>query len=63
MPIPVSATLSSNLSLVAIGRTCAAKSSGAISSSGSGAVAALSGTGRNTGSHTSSMWSKTTCSC
>ena len=62
MPIPVRADLSSNFSVVSMGRTCSAKRSGAISSAGRGAGSAPA-IGRNNGNHTSSTCSKTTSTC
>ena len=55
MPIPVSATLSSNFSGVSIGRTYSPKRSGAISSTGKRSESRRPSTGRNSGSQTSSM--------
>ena len=58
MPRPVMATLSSNFSVVAIGRTQRRWSSGGVSSEGSSATTSLSGS--NIGSHTSStLWNRT----
>ena len=62
MPIPVRADLSSNFSVVSMGRTCSAKRSGAISSAGRERRSA-SAIGRNRGNHTSSTCSKTTSTC
>src|SRR6266581_5268061 len=65
LPIPLTATLSSNLSGAAIGRTCRHIWSGSISSCGSGAGSPCSAdstgaAGRKSGSHTSPAGSKTT---
>lgn len=59
MPMPVRATLSSNFVVVSMGRTYSPKRCGSMSSPGSAADASAVA-GRNNGSQTSSICSKTT---